>query len=359
MKICIIGSGLTALVLAKSLAKKNIIVDLLCDNKEISKGSTRSIGISNKNLIFLSTLFPKIEELGNNINQIKVFNEKQSKEIINFQSNLRNQFTIFRYNEIYKFVLKNINIQKLIKKKKLYKNKNFYYEYNDNDLIIDTDLKSKSSKKFFFRKIKKNYLSNAYTTVIEHVKSTNSVANQIFTKIGPIAFLPLSNSLTSIVFSIEQKNKKLEKNDFYNLIKKYNNFYKINKFHGFETTKLELELLKNYYHKNVLAFGEKTHKIHPLAGQGFNMSLRDINCLLSFISKKIEIGLPLDSSLLHDFESAKKHKNFLFANSIDLIHEFFRYEKKLPKHISRGLFNYINQSKFLKKLSMRFANEGI
>ena len=42
----------------------------------------------------------------------------------------------------------------------------------------------------------KEYDSLAYTTVIEHEKITNNIARQIFTKIGPLAFLPISNNRT-------------------------------------------------------------------------------------------------------------------------------------------------------------------
>ena len=51
--------------------------------------------------------------------------------------------------------------------------------------------------------------------------------------------------------------------------------------------------LRNYYHKNILAFGELIHKIHPLAGQGFNMTIRDIKILLEIIQNKIDLGLPI------------------------------------------------------------------
>ena len=63
-------------------------------------------------------------------------------------------------------------------------------------------IKNWSSKKFFFNKLKKNYYSLAYTTIIKHKKLIkNDVAIQVFTERGPLAFLPLSSKETSIVFS--------------------------------------------------------------------------------------------------------------------------------------------------------------
>ena len=34
------------------------------------------------------------------------------------------------------------------------------------------------------------------------------------------------------------------------------------------------------------------HKIHPLAGQGFNMTIRDIKNIIEIIKYKIDLGLP-------------------------------------------------------------------
>ena len=37
--------------------------------------------------------------------------------------------------------------------------------------------------------------------------------------------------------------------------------------------------------KNILSFGDALHKIHPLAGQGFNMTVRDAKILSDLINK--------------------------------------------------------------------------
>ena len=64
--------------------------------------------------------------------------------------------------------------------------------------------------------------------------------------------------------------------------------------------------LRSYYNKNILAFGDLLHRIHPLAGQGFNMTIRDIKILIGLIQKKIDLGLPIDSSINKEFENKTK-----------------------------------------------------
>ena len=77
--------------------------------------------------------------------------------------------------------------------------------------------------------------------------------------------------------------------DIVELIKKHNPKFKIKKI-----LKLNLKLkssnLRNYYYKNILAFGDLLHRIHPLAGQGFNMTIRDISVLSKIIQDKIDLS---------------------------------------------------------------------
>ena len=149
--------------------------------------------------------------------------------------------------------------------------------------------------------MKKFIIAHAYTTVINHEKISNQIAVQIFTKIGPLAFLPLSKNKTSIVYSI-YNSKNIDRKKIIHLINQHNIKYKIKKIEKIENFELKSFNLRSYYHNNILAFGDLLHRIHPLAGQGFNMTIRDINLFINIIKNKIDLGLPLDSSVNYEFE---------------------------------------------------------
>mgnify|MGYP007000347755 len=83
------------------------------------------------------------------------------------------------------------------------------------------------NKKYFNKKILKKYNSLSYTTVVDHEKILNDTAIQIFTKKGPLAFLPISNQKTSVVFSINSLKKEKDEN-IKKLINSYSFKYKIN-----------------------------------------------------------------------------------------------------------------------------------
>ena len=203
MKVCLIGNGLTALSLAKNLINKKIKVFNYGINNNKVKTKTRTIGISKDSLDFFNKEIMQLRKnMTWNIKKINIYTEKyKNKKILNFEESKINLFSIFKNNEIYECLEKNLKKNKLFKKI-LIKNGQFLKKVikMDFDLIINCDANNIITKEFFFRRINKNYNSKAFTTIIEHKKLINNIATQIFTKIGPIAFLPIFIGAIKAVF---------------------------------------------------------------------------------------------------------------------------------------------------------------
>ena len=359
MKISIIGNSLPAIILAKKLSEKKLNIDIYYQKNLDLRDSTRTIGITEENFKYLIKSFPEIYKHAFPIKSICIYDEKNlKKEILKFQSEKTNQFYVIKSSNI-KRVTQNI-IKKNKSIKYLKRNLKYIYSQNflkKNNLVIDTYLEDKIIKKYFFKKIKKNYFSKAYTTIIKHKNIVNHQAIQIFTKSGPLAFLPISNTETSIVFSSKKNN--IQPEELKNLVSKYNNKYKIMKFGQIDTSDLMMSIFKNYFHKNIMAFGDKIHKVHPLAGQGFNMCIRDVRQLINIFNERIECGLPLNYEIAQNFEHKVKAKNLIFANSLDFILEFFFLENKLPASITNKFFEILQNSRIIKDFSSRIANKGL
>ena len=143
------------------------------------------------------------------------------------------------------------------------------------------------------------------------------------------------------------------------LINSHNKFYLIKKFYEFKSFKLKSSNLRNYYYQNILAFGDLLHRIHPLAGQGFNMSVRDIKELVSIINFRTNLGLSIDSSVCLDFEKRTKHKNYLFSNSIDFIYEFFNLERKVKTDVLSKAVKFLGNQNSANRFFTKFADNGL
>ena len=356
MRVCIIGSGLSALTLAKALVNQNIFVDLVSDRKNQKINQSRTIGISKSNYEYFNHNIINIKNIIWKIKKIEIYSENlRNEKILNFKNGNDQLFSIVKNYKLNEILNKSLSLSKFCKKIKL---KKVIKNFEDYNLIINTDYLSLYTKKFFTKKIVKTYDSLAHTTIIEHENTLNNVAVQIFTAEGPLAFLPISNNKTSVVFSIHNSKKKI-KEDVNQLIRKYNFTYKIKKIHKIENFDLKSLNLRTYYHKNILAFGDLLHRVHPLAGQGFNMTIRDINILIDIIKKKIDLGLPIDSSVNSQFESKLRHTNYIFSNGVDLIHEFFNFERKFDNSMISKSLKLFGKNSYLNKFFTQIADKGL
>ena len=358
MKVCIIGNNLTSLALAKALVNKEIFVDIFYKHKKINPNKTRTIGLSRSNVNFFTKNISNLNKILWPIKKIKIYSENSgNNEIIKFNDPNNNLFSIMSNHELYS----QLNSE-------LYKNK--FYKAKKNiplqslikigyDLIINCDYNHEITKKYFFKKFEKKYDSFAFTTIINHKKLIkNNTAIQIFTNKGPMAFLPISNNKTSVVYSVRIKGN--ENNfDFKKIISRFNSFYEIQKIDKISKFQLEALSLRKYYYSNILAFGDLLHKIHPLAGQGFNMSVRDINKLSNIIENKIELGLPLDQAVCEEFQNKTKSENFIFSEGIDFIYEYFNSENMIRNNLIDNTIKYIGKNQFFNEYFKKIADVGL
>jgi len=357
MTVCILGNSLTAFTLAKALVNCKINVEVLYKKRNYKINDTRTIGIAKNNINFFNNNIINIQKIIWNIKKIEIFSENLKKtNLINFEKSGDQIFSIVKNYELYNFLKKKLSENKFFKAK-LVKDINLS-SLKNYELIINCDPSNLISKQYFSKKIVKNYNSYAYTTLITHEKIKNDIALQFFTNKGPLAFLPISDKQTSIVYSFNSSDKQKEKN-IKELIIDKNFRYKIISMDEINSFELKSLNLRSYYHNNILAFGDLLHKVHPLAGQGFNMSIRDIKILLEIIVNKLGAGLSLDSSVNLEFQKRQKHKNFIFSTGVDFIHEFFNIETKFKTSLISKSVKLISNYPSINKMFSKIADRGV
>jgi len=377
-KICVIGGSLTGLVTAISLSKLNCEIDLITGNDDQNLKSNRTIAISENNFDFLDKLnisksllkeawpcsIMKLYTEINNKKFSKIFEinkDNKEKKILYMLEN--SKITKLMMEKIKK--IKSISLKKneriseittngLLKSVK-YNNSNSNSNYNL--VIICTGWNSSLVKKIFNEgMIENSYGETAITTIINHNLINNKTARQIFLDNEILALLPISNTRTSIVWSV--KKDLLKKDDL--LLKKKIKFYAGNYLKNITfATDIEYKNLiflirKKYYRDRILLFGDALHVIHPFAGQGFNMTLRDLECLEKILSKKINLGLDIGSSdVLSEFSGETKPRNFIFSVGSDLLKSSLSFKK-----IRNEALKILNKSNFTKAAFFKIADKG-
>ena len=127
-----------------------------------------------------------------------------------------------------------------------------------------------------------------------------------------------------------------------------------------EQKKVNLLIRQKYYQDRILLFGDSLHVVHPLAGQGLNMILRDLINLEKTLKNKTTLGLDIGSpDVLEEFTKEAKPRNFAYALGIDLIRNTFLFEKKNFKILRNKIISKANKSNFTKDLFYNIADEGL
>ena len=120
-----------------------------------------------------------------------------------------------------------------------------------------------------------------------------------------------------------------------------------------------LNLKRTYYKNDILILGEGLHTVHPVAGQGFNLVLRDINKLTELLKYYTGLGMSISSTpVLEDFTNNRKSENIITGIGIDLTHNFFK-KNKLLDPFKETILKNISKNNTLKKISKFISNQGL
>ena len=376
-KICIIGDGLAGLTTALVLSNLNLDVDLYLGKKSNkTKVDQRITAISTKNYNFLKKYIgsKNLKHLWP-CNNIKLYHEENEKKLnfLNFNDK-KNLMYIFENHKLKKVIRDKLKINKINKINLIYKTikktniKKNIINSGKSKISYDIVVLCLGAKSEIYenllneRAIYKNYFETAITCKINH--KTNIVnPRQYFLKEGPLAILPFKKNIFSIVWSIDEKLFANNKNNLKkliglklkNLLGKKNNFI-ISKIQSYP---IKLNLETKYYNKNTLILGEGIHSVHPLAGQGFNLVLRDIEKFCQLLKNNLNLGLDINNSgILKEFNKSRKPENIILGLGIDFTNYFFKYSKYLEPFKNKIIKN-LNTFEILKKLSKDVSNKGL
>ncbi|MCK8108972.1 2-octaprenyl-6-methoxyphenyl hydroxylase [Pseudoalteromonas sp. 2CM41L] len=141
------------------------------------------------------------------------------------------------------------------------------------------------------------YEQGAIIANVEVAGGHNNHAYERFTEHGPMALLPMSNNRYSLVWCMKQQHVEqhtaLNENGFLNALQsafgyRAGQFTKVGTRTSYPLVYGQAESLTA--HRTVV-IGNAAHAIHPIAGQGFNLGLRDVQVLSNLIAtSKNELG---------------------------------------------------------------------
>ncbi len=168
-----------------------------------------------------------------------------------------------------------------------------------------------------------DYGHTAIVATVTTELSHEYMARQRFTENGPLAFLPLQGETEaaathccSIVWSVKTARAKqllvLDDDRFMaTLAAEFE--YKLGQVTGISerySFPLRQRHCKDYFKPGIVVAGDAAHTIHPLAGQGVNLGLQDVQALAEEIHRAQQRQIPLsDLSILQRYQRRRKGPN--------------------------------------------------
>jgi 2-octaprenyl-6-methoxyphenol hydroxylase len=212
-----------------------------------------------------------------------------------------------------------------------------------------------------------DYHHRAIICGLTHERPHDNVAWEIFYPAGPFALLPLRDEphgthRSSLVWTVSEKDSaavmKLGDRAFLAEVEKRTGYvlgrvlsvgkrssYPLGFHHTARITAERLALV-----------GDAAHGIHPIAGQGLNLGLRDVGALVEVLAEGAQLGLdPGDAQLLKRYEAWRALDSFMVALATDGLTRLFGVPGRAASAVRRLGMAAVQRTPLLKRFFMNEA----
>jgi 2-octaprenyl-6-methoxyphenol hydroxylase len=207
-----------------------------------------------------------------------------------------------------------------------------------------------------------DYPVTAIVATIQHAKPHGAVAHEYFLPNGPFAILPLKGERSNIVWAEPRKAAEallqMPEADFLAELRlRFGDFLGELALEGPRFGyPLSLQLAERMIDARVALAGDSAHGIHPLAGQGLNLGLKDCAALAECIADGVALGLdPGDVSILERYQRWRRFDNVTMALGMEFFDKLFSNDVRPLKIARRFGLAAVNAVGPARRFFMRYA----
>ncbi len=208
------------------------------------------------------------------------------------------------------------------------------------------------------------YNHRAIIAGLEHEKPHDNIAWEIFYPAGPFALLPMldgenGSHRSALVWTVDEKDAagtlKLSDRAFLAEVDKRMGdlFGTIHSVAPRASFPLGFHHTAKIIANRLALVGDAAHGIHPIAGQGLNLGLRDVGALVDVVTDGMRLGLePGDAQLLARYENWRGLDSFMVALATDGLTRLFGIPSRTASAVRRLGMGGIQRMPLLKRWFM-------
>jgi 2-octaprenyl-6-methoxyphenol hydroxylase len=174
------------------------------------------------------------------------------------------------------------------------------------------------------------YGQSAIVTTVAHERDHNGRAEEHFLPAGPFAILPLTGRRSSIVWTEETHEAKrivaLSDEGFHAELERRFGLHlgEIQATGSRRVHSLGLSVARAFIAPRIALVGDAAHVIHPIAGQGLNMGLKDVAALAEVIVDAARLGLdPGSLAVLERYQRWRRFDTMAMGIATDGLNRLF------------------------------------
>ncbi len=186
-----------------------------------------------------------------------------------------------------------------------------------------------------------DYGQRGIVATIDHERPHNGVAEENFLPAGPFAILPLKQPCRSSLVWTEREdiaNGLMSAGDEEfdrELERRFGDHLGEIKRSGARWSyPLSMQLAKDYAAPRLMLVGDAAHVVHPLAGLGFNLGLRDAAALAEVVGEALHLGMDFGAlDVGENYQAWRRFDNLTAAFMMDALNRLFSNNSPTVRHI--------------------------
>jgi len=211
-----------------------------------------------------------------------------------------------------------------------------------------------------------SYPQTGIVATVEHEKPHNGVAYEHFLPSGPFAILPMTGNRSSLVWT-EAKSKApgllaLDEEKFNaELAQRFGAHLGKTKAAGPRWSyPLSFHIARDFVRTRFALAGDCAHGIHPIAGQGLNLGLKDAAALAEVLLDAGRLGRDIGAlDTLKRYERWRRFDSFALAASTDALNRLFSNDIAPLRHLRDLGLGIVDSIAPARRFFMRHAGGDI